>query len=236
MKSMRYTSRMCLSKIGFGVHQLHQKTPFTVLEHPSKRGPAIATSWQKAMPNVPSLLRHLQSVKSKVYRVLAFLENAWTGSSKNTRSKIVSSRALFCRYKAVNTYQQPLSRALSRSPQHWSSYISFLRDIVQTCFALTQWQDTSTIKNLYKNMTSMQQLLIGRIFSYETDRQERETFAEQRRTSWQEQADETIHALRSDVKVLNESRYLNTADVSFLVILYRTREIRKAFSLCLLNS
>lgn len=40
--------------------------------------------------------------------------------------------------------------ALSRSPQHWSSYSGYLRDVPQLCFAFRRWHDIDTGRNFPK--------------------------------------------------------------------------------------
>ncbi|KAG8814542.1 hypothetical protein FRC17_001085 [Serendipita sp. 399] len=43
--------------------------------------------------------------------------------------------------------------ALYRSPQFWSSYSGYLRDIPQLCFAYRRWHEIDTAKNFYRNAT-----------------------------------------------------------------------------------
>ncbi|SPO35817.1 uncharacterized protein PSFLO_01288 [Pseudozyma flocculosa] len=41
-------------------------------------------------------------------------------------------------------------QALSRSPQAWSSYSGYLRDVPQICFALRRWHEIDTARDLYR--------------------------------------------------------------------------------------
>ncbi|KAG8755922.1 hypothetical protein FRC14_003527 [Serendipita sp. 396] len=43
--------------------------------------------------------------------------------------------------------------ALYRSPQFWSSYSGYLRDIPQLCFAYRRWNEIDTAKTVYRNAT-----------------------------------------------------------------------------------
>ncbi|KAG8952297.1 hypothetical protein FRC04_004725 [Tulasnella sp. 424] len=47
--------------------------------------------------------------------------------------------------------------ALSRSPQHWSSYSGYLRDVPQLCFAFRRWHDIDTAHLIQRN-TSIEAL------------------------------------------------------------------------------
>ncbi|KAJ7885704.1 hypothetical protein B0H14DRAFT_2698767 [Mycena olivaceomarginata] len=43
--------------------------------------------------------------------------------------------------------------ALSRSPQFWSSYSGYLREVPQLCFAFRRWNDIDTARDTYRNAT-----------------------------------------------------------------------------------
>ncbi|KZP28084.1 hypothetical protein FIBSPDRAFT_817673 [Athelia psychrophila] len=49
--------------------------------------------------------------------------------------------------------QPPCVAALSRSPQSWSSYSGYLREIPQLCYAFRRWNDIDTARHIYANIT-----------------------------------------------------------------------------------
>ncbi|PVF99252.1 hypothetical protein CPB86DRAFT_825142 [Serendipita vermifera] len=48
---------------------------------------------------------------------------------------------------------KPCVEAFHRSPQFWSSYSGYLRQIPQLCFAYRRWHEIDTAKKLYRNAT-----------------------------------------------------------------------------------
>ncbi|KIM85810.1 hypothetical protein PILCRDRAFT_345617 [Piloderma croceum F 1598] len=51
-----------------------------------------------------------------------------------------------------NSYTSCVS-ALSRSPQSWSSYSGYLREVPQLCHAFRRWNDIDTARKIYTNIT-----------------------------------------------------------------------------------
>lgn len=92
-------------------------------------------------------------------------------------------------------------RAFARSPQFWSSYVAFARDIVKMCSSLSRWQDTAIIKNLYRNMTSMQSDFLKGILQESENRLARDSEEQKKHQQRQKTTDTAINNLENTTEV-----------------------------------
>ncbi|KAM0788506.1 hypothetical protein ACM66B_001637 [Microbotryomycetes sp. NB124-2] len=60
--------------------------------------------------------------------------------------------------------------ALSRSPQFWSSYSGYLRQVVTLCSSFRQWADIQTAKDQHANSAHLMRDFIGKLRDFETQR------------------------------------------------------------------
>lgn len=93
------------------------------------------------------------------------------------------------------------SSSFSRSPQYWSSYTSFLRDIVQTCYALETWRDASEFKKLYRAMVFAQQDILSALVNESMHQVRRETAQNDVRQTWMERAEAVLDRMDDREKV-----------------------------------
>ncbi|GAA5835833.1 hypothetical protein JCM11251_007439 [Rhodosporidiobolus azoricus] len=72
-------------------------------------------------------------------------------------------------------------RALSRSPQYWSSYSGYLREIVTLCSTLSRWSDLSLARSLHRETSLLMRGWAEEVRAWERERAGRERAEGERR-------------------------------------------------------
>ena len=113
--------------------------------------------------------------------------------------------------------------ALARSPQQWSSYSGYLRDLVTVCFAYRRFHDIDLAKALYQNASSSMQDFIVDLRKFEQSKQGDEMEIRKRRDDMMQAMDDLANTLAQRLAVRNQFDFYLAADGKFRTLKARQR-------------
>ncbi|BGP14803.1 hypothetical protein JCM10213v2_002758 [Rhodosporidiobolus nylandii] len=110
-----------------------------------------------------------------------------------------------------------LNRALSRSPQYWSSYSGYLREIVSTCSAFRRWADVELAKDLNEGSARRMCAFVEELRESEWAREGREVDKAATGRKIQQDLDALLASLTSLSSLLTATSASHASDLGTVV-------------------
>ncbi|GAA6027854.1 hypothetical protein JCM8097_001749 [Rhodosporidiobolus ruineniae] len=112
--------------------------------------------------------------------------------------------------------------ALSRSPQHWSSYSGYLREIITLCSAFRRWADVELARDLHGSTAKESAAFVDELREYERKRAAAGATEDAKRARSMEVLTNALSSLTSLASQLSTSSATHSADLDSVTSALRT--------------